>query len=84
MQADIELSLSHDGSHWVVQNDSLTASGETFHDLDEAVKHRVIEAGTYTPGSRITVFMGFDFDEIPTWLRQYHTHYFNRFVDIDL
>jgi hypothetical protein len=84
MQADIELRLFHDGNHWVVQNDSLKASGETFRDLDEDLKHKVIDTGAFSAGASIKVFMGFDFDTIPTWLRQYHTHYFNRLVNLDL
>ncbi len=28
--------------------------------------------------------MGYDFSVIPTWIRQYAYHYFNRIVTIDL
>jgi hypothetical protein len=84
MKADLELILVHDGRHWVVHNDNLVAKGEEFEALDADLKRVLLESSTFLPGERVTVFMGFDFDTIPTWLRQYHTHYFNRFVTVDL
>jgi hypothetical protein len=84
MKADLELILVHDGRHWVVHNDNLVAKGEEFEALDADLKRVLLESSTFLPGERVTVFMGFDFDTIPTWLRQYHTHYFNRIVTVDL
>lgn len=84
MKADIELSLAHDGRQWVVHNETLVARGDKFETLDANLKSVLLKSGRFAPGVRVTVFMGFDFDTIPTWLRQYHTHYFNRFVTVDL
>lgn len=84
MKADIELSLAHDGKQWVVHNETLVARGDEFETLDANLKSVLLKSGRFAPGVRVTVFMGFDFDTIPTWLRQYHTHYFNRFVTVDL
>lgn len=84
MKADVELSLAHDGKQWVVHNGSLRAKGEQWEALDEDLKRALRASGAFTAGDRVTVFMGFDFDTIPTWLRQYHTHYFNRFVTVEL
>jgi hypothetical protein len=84
MKADLELILAHDGRHWVVHNDNLVAKGEGFEALDADLKRVLLESSTFLAGERVTVFMGFDFDTIPTWLRQYHTHYFNRIVTVDL
>jgi len=84
MKADMEFSLVHDGRQWVVHNDTLVARGDKFETLDADLKRALLETGKFPPGARVMVFMGFDFDTIPTWLRQYHTHYFNRFVTLDL
>ena len=84
MKADIELSLIHDGAQWVARGDVLSAAGESIKDLDAGVERALRDSGSYTRGSRVTVFMGFDFDTIPTWLRQYHTHYFNRYITVEL
>ena len=84
MKTDLELSLVHDGRQWVVSNDNLVAKGEEFEALDADLKRVLLESSTFLPGERVTVHMGFDFDTIPTWLRQYHTHYFNRIVTVDL
>ena len=84
MKADIELHLIHDGDRWIGRNDRLTAKGEELSDLDSDIRRILQQSGEYPVGSKLTVFMGFDFDTIPTWLRQYHTHYFNRVLSIEL
>ena len=84
MKADVEFDLIHDGQQWVANNGHWQAAGESLHDLDEDVKRVLSASGQFPSGSRVVVFMGFDFDTIPTWLRQYHDHYFNRLVAVDL
>ncbi len=84
MKADVELVLVHDGGLWVCSNGSIVARGDTIKELDDDIQRALREGGNYAQGSQVRVFMGFDFDTIPTWLRQYHTHYFNRTVTIDL
>ena len=82
MRADVELKLIHDGHEWIVSNDAFRASGKTFEALDTNLIAVLRDTGNYEKGSRVSVFMGYDFDTFPTWLRQYHAHYFNRLVDI--
>ena len=84
MKADIELSLTHDGDLWICHNAALHAQGITLFDLDMEIQRVLRDSGDYAEGSQVRVFMGFDFDTFPTWLRQYHTHYFNRTVTVDL
>ncbi len=84
MKANLELKLVHDGKDWVVSNDSITAKGVSLSALDDDVKRALRQSGNYPEGTRLIVFMGFDFETFPTWLRQYHTHYFNRLVTIDM
>ena len=82
MRADVELKLIHDGDDWVVSNDLYKASGKTFEALDTNLIAALRNSGKFPQGTKISVFMGFDFDTFPTWLRQYHTHYFNRLLAI--
>jgi len=84
MKSDVDVRLIHDGVNWVVDNETLTAQGATFDELDESLKQALIQSGDFPPTSEVTVFMGFDFDTIPTRLRQYHSHYFNRTVALTL
>lgn len=84
MRADVELKLVHDGSEWIVSNDSLHVSGDTFEALDTNLIVALRDTGDFEKGSRVTVFMGYDFETFPTWLRQYHTHYFNRLLDVEV
>jgi len=84
MRADVELKLVHDGKEWIVTNDSYRASGKTFEALDTNLIGALRNSGDYKAGSMLTVFMGFDYDTFPTWLRQYHTHYFNRLLNIEV
>ena len=82
MQADVELKLVHDGSDWIVTNDSYQISGNTFEALDIKLINALRDSGEFSEGSNVTVFMGYDFDTFPTWLRQYHNHYFNRLLSV--
>jgi hypothetical protein len=84
MRADVELKLVHDGDSWVVSNDTFSASGKTFEALDHEIIRHLESSGEFAPGTSVNVFMGYDFDTIPTWLRQYHTHYFNRILQVEL
>lgn len=84
MKADIDTRLTDNGEFWFVNGEDLTASGRTLDDLDADLKRAMIESGRFEPGSEVTVFMGYDFSGIPTWLRQYHYHYFNRLVTLEL
>ena len=82
MRVDVELKLVHDGNEWIVMNDSYHASGHTFEALDSNLINVLRDSGEFSAGSKLTIFMGFDFETFPTWLRQYHTHYFNRLVSV--
>ncbi len=84
MKADLELRLTHDGRVWIAGNGDWQAQGASLGELDSEVRRLLRDSGTFARGRRVVVFMGFDFETIPTWLRQYHTHYFNRYVSLDL
>lgn len=84
MKADVELKLVHDGSHWIVSNAEFTASGDTFEALDTNLGEVLKSSGKYPEGGQVSIFMGYDFDTFPTWLRQYHNHYFNRLLKLTL
>lgn len=84
MKIDIELSLIHDGEFWIGRNQTLEVKGTTISELDDDLERGLRESGDYAPGARVNVFMGYDFDTFPTWLRQYHSHYFNRTISVQL
>jgi len=84
MRADLDLKLSHDGKRWVACNAMLEAQGEDFLQLDAALTEQLRARAEFPAGSRVRVFMGFDFDTLPRWMRQYQSHYFNRYVTIEL
>ncbi|WP_455222581.1 DUF5395 family protein [Kaarinaea lacus] len=78
------LKLFHDGDEWIVTNESLNVRGNTFEALDTNLLKALQNSGEFSQGTKLTVFMGYDFDTFPTWLRQYHTHYFNRLLKLEL
>ena len=84
MKADFITSLIHDGDYWIASNETLTARGRTFKELYDDMGCALREHNLAAKGTTVTVFMGFDFDTIPTWIRQYGSHYFNRYVTIDV
>ncbi len=78
------MTMVHDGKRWLARNGTIEASGSTLEELDENLKALIISNDKYKHATSVTVFMGFDYSTIPTWIRQYHTHYFNRYVTFDL
>ncbi len=85
MSADLELTLTHDGNDWVGRNADLGihVKGESLGALDAALMARLAAMPEWA-GRRVTVAMRFDNATIPTWIRQYAAHYFNRLVELDL
>ncbi len=84
MKADMEMSIVHDGRQWIARNASFAAGGRDLPELDANLATVLRQSGQFVTGAQVTVFMGFDFDTIPTWLRQYASHYFNRYISLDL
>lgn len=84
MKVDLETRLIHDGDAWVASNETITARGRTLEELDESLVSALRKTGRFTKGSKVSVFMGFDFSTIPMWLRQYASHYFNRCITVDI
>ncbi len=79
-----EVVLSFDGVDWVVRDGELTARGATLEALDDQLAAALRDSGRFGPGEQVSVFMGFDYGCMPTWLRQYAAHYFNRWVSLHL
>lgn len=85
MKVDIEATIIDDGKSWIVRYGDLTATGETLQKLDDDFAKALRESGKFACGSKVKVFMGYNFSStIPTWMRQYAYHYFNRVVTLDL
>jgi hypothetical protein len=83
MRPDLELALAFEADRWIARGPGVTASGRTLAELDADVARALRAAGRFG-GGRVTVFMGFDFDTLPVWMRQYAAHYFNRTLRLDL
>ncbi len=83
MKRDLELTLAFEADRWIARGPGVTASGHTLAELDADVARALRAAGRYRNG-RVTVFMGFDFDTLPVWMRQYAAHYFNRTLRLEL
>jgi hypothetical protein len=84
MKVDLEVSLIHDGDQWIARHLFLEARGRTLSELDQDLTRCLRESGDFPASSEVSVFMGFDYDTIPTWLRQYAYHYFNRYIRLHL
>lgn len=84
MKADVVVTLTHDGQRWVARSGSLEAAGATLPELDDALRRELQGMRQYRAGAQVTVFMGFDVDTLPRWMRQYSAHYFNRCVRLQI
>jgi hypothetical protein len=80
----IEFRLTHDGTHWIAENETLSARGTTLEQLDRQIAATLRKYGTFERNTQHRVRMSFDNSTIPEWIRQYAGHYFNREVMISL
>ncbi len=78
----IELTITHDGIDWVAENRDLRVTAPTLEELDRRIEACLIRTGKLGPGEQRKVFMAFDNDTIPQWIRQYAPHYFNRIIKV--
>lgn len=84
MKADLEVRLIHDGIKWIAYHPSFEACGETLLELDQDLTRCLLDKELFPKDFHVTVFMAFDYSCIPTWIRQYAYHYFNRYVRLNL
>ena len=78
----VELTLIHDGRHWVARNETLQAQAPSLEELDREVGRILRQSGLLRVGEKRRVRMAFDNSTIPQWMRQYAQHYFNRVVEL--
>ena len=74
--------LDHDGSNWLASNGQVHLSAPTLDALD-----RKVEAALKPELAReqsLRVFMTFNNEVIPMWIRPYMNHYFNRILELPL
>ncbi|HEU4854340.1 MAG TPA: DUF5395 domain-containing protein [Nitrosospira sp.] len=84
MEADLEVRLIHDGIKWIAHHQSFEACGDTLLELDQDLARCLLDGQLFPDNIHVTVFMAFDYSCIPTWIRQYAYHYFNRYVRLNL
>ena len=82
MRADLEVTITHDGCNWIANHHLFKCDADTLEEIDQQITSIIHNTSEFKDQQFVEVFMGFDFDTIPTWLRQYHTHYFNRILKI--
>lgn len=84
MQADLEVRLIHDGTQWIASHEHFKACGHTLKELDQALIQCLLKKQLFPEKNCVMVFMVFDYSCIPTWIRQYAYHYFNRHIQLNL
>ena len=78
----VELVLTYDGKKWIARNREFAASGKTLTELDENVRNEL--RSRFKKGEKIEVRMEYDCKSFPSWMTQYHPHYFCRIVLVEL
>jgi hypothetical protein len=78
----IEMILNHDGRNWTVSNGSISLSAPSLNALDRKLDS--VLGKDLKQGQSLDVFMSFDNEVIPRWMRPYMNHYFNRILEIPL
>jgi len=78
----IDMVLSHDGVSWTATDKNIHLAAGTLPELDRMIsaslQDELAEHGS------LDVFMAFDNEVIPHWIRPYMNHYFNRILELPL
>ncbi len=74
--AQLDLILTHDGHRWAVLCDEEHLSSESLEKLDNQIR---VKLRKFAPAN---VAVRFDLSSLPTWLRQYQSHYCNYLLKI--
>ncbi len=77
MQKELELTLSHNGQHWLTDTFDAQLYGKDLAALEDQISAAVQINPRFDKEELIKVQLRFDMDVIPKWLHQYHSHYFN-------
>ncbi len=78
----VEMILDHDGKNWIVSNSSIRLAAPSLDRLDRKIEQALKEE--LTEGRHLNVFMRFNNEVIPMWIRPYMNHYFNRILELPL
>ncbi|MFO7580255.1 DUF5395 domain-containing protein [Nitrosomonas halophila] len=84
MKFDLEVRLAHDGDKWIAYHPDFEACGQSLAELDQDLTRCLLDRQLFPENSHVTIFMAFDHNCIPTWIRQYAYHYFNRHIRLNL
>lgn len=78
----IEMILDHDGHNWIVSNQNITLAASSLDELDRMVETAL--QPEIKEEQSLDVFMAFNNEVIPMWIRPYMNHYFNRILELPL
>ncbi len=78
----LEMVLDHDGRNWIVSGNSMRITAQSLDGLDKKLE-KALET-RLQGGKKLSVFMSFNNEVIPMWIRPYMNHYFNRILELPL
>ncbi len=76
----LNVSLAYE-NRWIARCNDFTVEAEDLEDIDEKIRDTLKEKGYR---GEIEIHMRFDMESIPSWMRQFHQHYFCRIVKFHL
>jgi len=74
----LDMVLTHDGENWIASNKTIKQVASSLGELDLKIENALRDE--FADGKRLNVFMAFDNEAIPMWIRPYMNHYFNRIL----
>ena len=83
MNAVLELTLSHDGHHWITDAMDRQLRGKDLRQLEHNITNVIKIDPLFIDNETIDVTLLFDMDHFPRRLHQYQSHYFNYSFTVD-
>jgi len=78
---DLTLRYDYQSDVWIASCEDFTASAKKLVDLDKKIAKELRKLGYR---GKVKLYMRFDYSTIPEWMRQFHPHYFDRIVEIEI
>jgi len=84
MHTQLELTLTHDGLCWLTDGMDSQLYGKELHHLEDEIGNAIRTDPRFAHHKSIDVKLLFDMNNLPRWLHQYQSHYFNYTFAVDI
>lgn len=81
---ETEVTLAFADNRWIALHENHCYRADSLAGLERKIEQHIRQSPRFNHCKEVHVCMRFDYDSMPVWLRQYHSHYFNRIFTVSM